>query len=141
MGGSPGRQKLFQLAKGFRGRAKNCYRIAKQAVYKALQKSWTDGRNRKREARELWIQKINAGTRQHGLPYSQFIHGLKEDNIALDRKSLATLAEYEPLSFQTLVERVKYMKGITPETLAQMPAKRARPQVGRKPVPHQPPPL
>mmetsp|Transcript_3036 Transcript_3036/g.7435 ORF Transcript_3036/g.7435 Transcript_3036/m.7435 type:complete len:110 (+) Transcript_3036:71-400(+) len=105
------RDKILKLAKGFRGRAKNCFRIAVNRVEKALQYSYRDRRNKKREMRSLWIQRINAGTREHGVKYSDFVKTLSEDNIKLDRKMLSELAMLEPQSFKALVDRVKFMRG------------------------------
>ncbi|MBC6405530.1 MAG: 50S ribosomal protein L20 [Rhodospirillales bacterium] len=98
-------KKVLQQAKGFRGRSKNNYRLALQRLEKALQYAYRDRRNRKRDFRSLWIQRINAGARQHGLTYSQFMHGLKTVGIGLDRKILADLAVREPESFKSLVEQ------------------------------------
>merc|ERR1712032_220206 len=105
------KDKVLKLAKGFRGRAKNCFRIAINRVEKALQYQYRDRRQKKREARRLWIQQINAATRQHGVIYSQFMHTLAKDNIKLDRKTLSDLAINEPHSFKALVDRVKFMRG------------------------------
>ncbi|KAL5816117.1 hypothetical protein ACOSQ3_024495 [Xanthoceras sorbifolium] len=82
------KKEIFKLAKGFRGRAKNCIRIARERVEKALQYSYRDRRNKKRDMRSLWIQRINAGTRQHGVNYGNFMHGLNKENIQLNRKVL-----------------------------------------------------
>ena len=100
-------KKVLKLAKGFRGRAKNCFRIAIEKVEKAMRYAYRDRRNRKRDFRALWIQRINAGVRQHGLVYSQFIHGLELANIELDRKMLADLAVREPESFTAVVNQAK----------------------------------
>ena len=105
-------EKIFKLAKGFRGRAKNTIRAARNRVEKALQYSYRDRKAKKRDFRELWIQQINAATREHGVKYSEFMHGLKEENVAVDRKILAELARTEPYSFKALVDQVKRMKGI-----------------------------
>ena len=105
-------EKIFKLAKGFRGRAKNTIRAARNRVEKALQYQYRDRKAKKREFRELWIQQINAATREHGVKYSEFMHGLKTENIACDRKILAELAQSEPYSFKALVDQVKRMKGI-----------------------------
>ena len=80
-------KKILKLAKGYRGRAKNCYRIAIQKVEKALQYAYRDRRNKKRDFRRLWIQRINAGVRNYGLIYSEFVNGLKLSNIDIDRKN------------------------------------------------------
>jgi len=100
-------KKVLKLAKGFRGRAKNCFRIAIEKVEKALRYAYRDRRNRKRDFRALWIQRINAAVREHGLIYSQFINGLNLANIDLDRKMLADLAVREPEAFTSVVNQVK----------------------------------
>ena len=99
-------KKILKLAKGFRGRAKNCFRIAIEKVEKALSYAYRDRRNRKRDFRALWIQRINAAVREHGLIYSQFINGLNLANITLDRKVLADLAVREPEAFKAIVDQV-----------------------------------
>ena len=100
-------KKILKLAKGYRGRAKNCYRIAIEKVEKALRYAYRDRRARKRDFRSLWIQRINAAVREYGLIYSQFINGLKLANVDLDRKILADLAVREPETFKQVVEKVK----------------------------------
>jgi large subunit ribosomal protein L20 len=100
-------KKVLKLAKGFRGRSKNCFRIAIGKVEKALQYAYRDRRNRKRDFRALWIQRINAAVREHGLVYSQFINGLNLASIDLDRKMLADLAVREPEAFKSVVDQVK----------------------------------
>jgi len=100
-------KKILKLAKGYRGRAKNCYRIAIEKVEKALRYAYRDRRVRKRDFRSLWIQRINAAVREYGLIYSQFINGLKLANVDLDRKILADLAVREPDTFKQVVEKVK----------------------------------
>lgn len=100
-------KKILKLAKGYRGRAKNCYRIAIQRVEKALQYAYRDRRTKKRDLRALWIQRINAATRTQGLAYSKFINGLKLANIDLDRKVLSDLAIREPEAFAKIVEKAK----------------------------------
>ncbi|MCH2548334.1 MAG: 50S ribosomal protein L20 [Alphaproteobacteria bacterium] len=97
-------KKLIDKAKGYRGRSKNCYRIATERVEKALQYAYRDRRNKKRNFRALWIQRINAGCRQHGMVYSQFMAGLKHAGLDLDRKVLSELAISEPAAFKSLVE-------------------------------------
>ncbi len=99
-------KKILKLAKGFRGRAKNCFRIAVEKVEKALSYAYRDRRTRKREFRALWIQRINAAVREYGLVYSQFINGLTLANINLDRKVLADLAVREPEAFKSIVDQV-----------------------------------
>ncbi len=98
-------KKILKLAKGYRGRAKNCFRTAVQRVEKGLQYAYRDRRNKKRDFRKLWIQRINAGARQNGLVYSQFINGLKLAGIELDRKVLSDLATLEPESFKAIAQQ------------------------------------
>ena len=100
-------KKVIKLAKGARGRAKNTFRAAVQRVEKNLQYAYRDRRTRKRDFRGLWIQRINAGARQHGLTYSQFMNGLKKAEIDLDRKILAELAVSEPAAFEALVGQAR----------------------------------
>ena len=101
------RKKVIARAKGFQGRSKNNFRLAKQRSEKALQYAYRDRRARKRNFRALWIQRINAGARENGLTYSQFINGLNKAGIELDRKVLADLAVREPESFRSLVEQAQ----------------------------------
>lgn len=98
-------KKVLKLAKGFRGRSKNCFRIAVEKVEKALAYAYRDRRNKKRDFRALWIQRINAAVREHGLTYSTFINGLTLANIDLDRKVLADLAVREPEAFKNVVDQ------------------------------------
>ena len=100
-------KKVLALAKGYRGRRKNVYRVAKQAVMKAGQYAYRDRRQRKRQFRQLWIARINAGARQNGLSYSKFMNGLKRAAIELDRKVLADLAVFDKAAFAQLVEKAK----------------------------------
>ena len=100
-------KKVLVLAKGYRGRRKNVYRVAKQAVMKAGQYAYRDRRQRKRQFRQLWIARINAVARQHGLSYSKFMNGLKRAAIELDRKVLADLAVFDKAAFAQLVEKAK----------------------------------
>lgn len=100
-------KKILKLAKGARGRSKNTFRAAIQRVEKNLQYAYRDRRTRKRDFRGLWIQRINAGARQHGMTYSQFMHGLKTLEIELDRKILAELAVSEPAAFEDLVGQAR----------------------------------
>ena len=95
-------KKVLELAKGYRGRGSTAYRVAIEKVEKALRYAYRDRRNRKRDFRALWIQRINAGARQHGLTYSQFMHGIKLAGIDLDRKVLSDLALREPEAFQAI---------------------------------------
>ena len=104
------RKRVLNRAKGFRGRAKNCFSIALERVEKALHYATRDRQTRKRDFRALWIQRINAGVRQFDLTYSAFIKGLKKLNIAIDRKMLSELAIREPKSFENIVNEVR--KGI-----------------------------
>ena len=100
-------KKVLALAKGYRGRRKNVYRVAKQAVMKAGQYAYRDRRQRKRQFRQLWIARINAGARQNGLSYSKFMNGLKRAAIELDRKVLADLVVFDKAAFAQLVEKAK----------------------------------
>lgn len=98
-------KKIIARAKGYRGRAKNCFRVAIERTEKGLQYAYRDRRNKKRDFRKLWIQRINAGVRAHGLVYSQFINGLKLAGLDLDRKVLSDLAIREPEAFGKIVEQ------------------------------------
>ena len=100
-------REIIKLAKGYRGRRKNCFRTAVQAVEKALQYAYRDRRTKKRDMRSLWIVRINAGVRQYGLTYARFMHGLKRLGIELDRKQLSDLAATEPSAFKALVDQVQ----------------------------------
>ena len=100
-------KKLLKLAKGYRGRSSNVYSAALQRVEKGLQYAYRDRRARKRAFRGLWIQRINAATREHGLTYSQFMNGLKKAGIELDRKVLSDLAVHEPDAFGALVAQAE----------------------------------
>ncbi len=101
------RKRILKLAKGYFGRRKNVWTVAKNAVEKGLQYSYRDRKQKKRNFRSLWIQRINAGARQHGLSYSQFIGMLGKSEIQLNRKVLADLAMNHPEAFQAIVEKVK----------------------------------
>ncbi len=101
------RKKIIKAAKGYWGRRKNVYTVAKGAVEKAMQYAYRDRRVKKREFRKLWILRINAGVREHGMSYSQFIGGLKKLNIDLNRKVLADLAMNHPEAFKVIVDKVK----------------------------------
>ncbi|MCH7785618.1 MAG: 50S ribosomal protein L20 [Bacteroidetes bacterium] len=101
------RKKIIKLAKGYFGRRKNVWTVAKNAVEKAMQYSYRDRRTKKRNFRSLWITRINAGTRQHGMSYSQFIGKCKANNITLNRKVLADLAMNHPEAFEAIVNKVK----------------------------------
>ena len=100
-------KKVVDKAKGYYGRRKNVFRVAVHAVEKAEQYAYRDRRNKKRDFRALWIQRINAGVRLHGMTYSVFINGLKLAGIDLDRKVLADLAVREPDAFASIVEQAK----------------------------------
>jgi large subunit ribosomal protein L20 len=100
-------KKIIKLAKGYRGRSKNCFRIAIERVEKALQYAYRDRRTRKRDFRGLWIQRINAAVRQHDMVYSVFIGGLAKAGIEVDRKMLAELAVHNPDNFAHIVEQAK----------------------------------
>ena len=104
-------KKVLKLAKGARGRQKNTIRVAKQRVEKNLQYAYRDRRARKRQFRGLWIQRINAGARLHGLTYSQLMNGLKKAGIDLDRKVLSDLAIGEPQAFEQLVGQARSFIG------------------------------
>lgn len=100
-------KKVLALAKGYRGRRKNVYRVAKQAVMKAGQYAYRDRRQRKRQFRALWIIRINAAARECGLSYSKFMNGLKRAAIEVDRKVLADLAVFDKAAFSQFVEKAK----------------------------------
>ncbi|MDA0248858.1 MAG: 50S ribosomal protein L20 [Bordetella sp.] len=100
-------KKILALAKGFRGRRNNVFRVAKQAVMRAGQYAYRDRRNRKRVFRALWITRINAACRQHDLSYSRFINGLKKAGITMDRKLLADLAVTDKAAFEAIVKQAK----------------------------------
>ena len=100
-------KKVLKAAKGYRGRRKNVYRVAKQAVMKAGQYQYRDRRQKKRQFRTLWIARINAGARELGLTYSRFMNGLKKASIELDRKVLADMAVFDKEAFAKLVETAK----------------------------------
>ncbi len=100
-------KKILKLAKGYRGRSSTCFRVAIEKVEKALRYAYRDRRVRKRNFRALWIQRINAGARIHGMTYSRFMDGLKKAGIALDRKVLSDIAIREPDSFKALVDKAQ----------------------------------
>ena len=101
------RKKVLKQAKGYFGRRKNVWTVAKNAVEKAMLYSYRDRKTKKRNFRALWIQRINAGTRQHGMSYSQFMGALKKNDIELNRKVLADLALNHPEAFKAIVDKVK----------------------------------
>jgi len=100
-------RKILKLAKGYRGRSSKCFRIAIQKVEKALRYAYRDRRNKKREFRGLWIQRINAGARQHGLTYSRFMNGMKRAGIEVDRKVLADIAVRDPEMFRRFADKAR----------------------------------
>jgi large subunit ribosomal protein L20 len=104
-------KKVLDQAKGYRGRRKNVYRIAKEAVMKAGQYAYRDRRQRKRQFRTLWIARINAAAREQGMPYSVFMNGLKKACINLDRKVLADLAVFDKAAFVQIVAQAKASLG------------------------------
>lgn len=104
---SPKKRKIFEAAKGFFGRKKNCYTIAVRTVHRAWQFAYIGRKQRKRLFRTNWIQQINAGARQHGLGYSSLMRALPLTGIALNRKVLAELAGTEPYSFKAVVEAAR----------------------------------
>lgn len=101
------RKKIMKLAKGYYGRRKNVWTIAKNAVEKGMLYAYRDRRTKKRNFRSLWIVRINAAARLHGMSYSQFMGKLKKSNIELNRKVLADLAVHNPEAFKAVVEKVK----------------------------------
>ena len=101
------RKKVLKKAKGFFGRRKNVWTVAKNAVEKAMQYAYRGRKEKKRSFRGLWITRINAGTREHGMSYSQFMGALKKNNIELNRKILADLAMDHPEAFKAVVDQVK----------------------------------
>ena len=100
-------KKILDMAKGYRGRNKNVFRVAVEKVEKGLQYAYRDRKAKKRSFRALWIQRINAATRLHDMTYSRFISGLNKAGIELDRKVLADIALKEPANFAKLVEAAK----------------------------------
>ena len=101
------RKKIIKLAKGYFGRRKNVWTVAKNAVEKAMIYSYRDRRTKKRNFRSLWIARINAGARQHGMSYSQFMGKIKSKNIELNRKVLADLAMNNPHAFKAIIDKLK----------------------------------
>ena len=100
-------KKVLKRAKGYYGRRKNVFRVAVQAVERGMQYAYRDRKKRKSDFRGLWIQRINAGVRMHGMTYSQFINGLKKATIEIDRKILAELVVNQPEAFKAIVEKVQ----------------------------------
>ena len=114
-------KKVLEQSKGFRGRTSTTFRAAKQRLEKSLQYAYRDRRNKKRDFRGLWIQRINAAVREHGLTYSRFIAGLKKAGIEMDRKVLAAIAYDDAASFAEIVKKVQAsalasMAGLGPAT-------------------------
>jgi large subunit ribosomal protein L20 len=100
----PAKKSMIRLARGFRGRAKNCWTLVQRAVHHAWQKSYTSRRLQRRDYRSEWIQRINAGSRQFGMRYSEVVRGLPAAGIELNRRVLSELAATEPFTFRALVE-------------------------------------
>ena len=111
-------KKILKLAKGYRGRGSTAYRVAIERVEKALRYAYRDRRNRKRDFRALWIQRINAGAREHGLTYSQFMHGIKLAGLDLDRKVLSDLAIREPAAFEAIAATARTALNAAPPAMA-----------------------
>ena len=101
------RKKMLKRAKGFFGRRKNVWTVAKNTIEKGWQHAYRDRKAKKREFRKLWIQRINAGAREHGLSYSQFMHKLITSGIEMNRKVLADLAMNHPAAFKAIVDKIK----------------------------------
>ncbi len=99
--------KILKLAKGYRGRSHNCYRVALERVEKALRYAYRDRRNKKRDFRSLWIQRINAASRAHGLTYARFMDGIHKAGIMVDRKVLAELAVNDAAAFKAVFDQAK----------------------------------
>eukprot|EP01084_Bolivina_argentea_P031550 58409_1 len=100
-------KEVLSMAKGYRGRAKNCFKIAVQRVEKALQYAYRDRKTRRREFRREWITTLNAASRQHGITYGRIVPAFKQANIVLNRKLLAEIAQTEPYSFRALVDTTR----------------------------------
>jgi large subunit ribosomal protein L20 len=103
-------KKILKLAKGYRGRAKNCIRVAIEKVEKALRYAYRDRRNKKRDFRGIWIQRINAAVRDQGMVYSTFMDKVNKANLGLNRKMLSEMAIHQPADFSKLVESLKTMQ-------------------------------
>jgi len=112
-------KKILDLARGYRGRGSTAFRIAIEKVEKGLQYAYRDRRNKKRDFRGLWIQRINAGAREHGLTYSQLMHGIKLSGLDLDRKVLSDLAIREPEAFAAIVSTAQAALASAPSATAQ----------------------
>jgi large subunit ribosomal protein L20 len=124
-------KKVLEQSKGFRGRTSTTYRAAKERLEKSLQYAYRDRRNKKRDFRGLWIQRINAAVREHGLTYSRFVAGLKKAGIEMDRKVLAAIAYDDAPAFAAIVEQVKQVMHHAAEdaTVAQLAALTEAPAV------------
>ncbi len=107
-------KKILKLAKGYVGRSSKTFRPALERVEKALQYAYRDRRNKKREFRGLWIQRINAAVREHGMTYSQFIAGIKAAGVEMDRKVMATIAFDDPTTFAALVDKARAARETVP---------------------------
>ncbi len=107
-------KKVLKLAKGYVGRSSKTFRPALERVEKALQYAYRDRRNKKREFRGLWIQRINAAVREHGMTYSQFIAGIKAAGVEMDRKVMATIAFDDPTTFAALVDKARAARVAAP---------------------------
>jgi len=121
-------KKVLDAAKGYYGRRKNTIRIAKQAVEKAMQYAYRDRKNRKRVFRSLWIQRLNAAAREHGLTYSRLIDGLAKAGIEVDRKVLSDIAIREPEAFAAIVAQAKAALPQQAEAPQPQQAEAAQPQ-------------
>jgi len=99
-------KKIIKMAKGYRGRARNCFRIAIERVERGLQYAYRDRRNKKRDLRALWIQRISAVTRQHGIVYSKFLNKIINLGIKIDRKMLSEIAVKHPENFKHIIQKV-----------------------------------
>jgi large subunit ribosomal protein L20 len=104
-------KKVLNAAKGYYGRRKNTIRVAKQAVEKSMQYQYRDRKRRKRSFRALWIQRINAAVREHGMTYGVFVHGLTKLGVEVDRKMLSDIAIKDPSAFKVLVEQSRIAAG------------------------------
>ena len=118
-------KKIIKMAKGYRGRAKNCYRTAIQRVEKGLQYAYRDRKVKKRNFRALWIQRINAAARMHDMTYSTFMNGVKKAGIEIDRKILAELAVHEMETFAVIAEEAKKALNAKDKALTPKPEAKA----------------
>ena len=118
-------KKIIDMAKGYRGRGKSCFRVAIEKVEKALRYAYRDRRNRKRTFRQLWIVRINAGARINGITYGRLINGLKLAGITLNRKMLSEMAAREPANFAAIAEQAKAALAAKPQPAAKPAKKKA----------------